>query len=404
MNSPVILMKWLIQDRSQRKLSSCQGFTLIELLVVVAISALVISGLLWFVVQLTSNEKKEAAITATEQEMQAALDYMISDLREAVYIYDGQCNPLNSASCPSYNSYVPSSLQQGTTGIIPVLAFWKTVEVDDLTNTKYKAMCNGTSGTGDPADSLTNPTTVNSNATAKQRLRYQDCQNIFRQRHTYNLIIYAQETNSSTSWSGLSRIKRYELDKYSPNTLDSSGASNNTTMARTQGYVNPAEIGNSLFANWPLVQAGTTIYNCQSSTTSGLILAGYQNSNCGAYDDGTNVESLIEPGVPSASGNVQVLVDFVDSPTASGYTASCSDTTNYSLIPRNATTSATLSNSFYACIRNQSLTQGEVQDVILNLRGNARNRNAAFGNVDQRTTTLQTQLTLRSVLDKNPAN
>jgi prepilin-type N-terminal cleavage/methylation domain-containing protein len=87
------------------------GFTLTELLVVVIISSIIVSALLGLVVQLTGTEQRESVRTETQREMQMALNYIASDLRQAVYIYEGEAHPQNAASDPSYIAYLPADLQ-----------------------------------------------------------------------------------------------------------------------------------------------------------------------------------------------------------------------------------------------------------------------------------------------------
>ncbi|TAN85658.1 MAG: prepilin-type N-terminal cleavage/methylation domain-containing protein, partial [Phormidium sp. SL48-SHIP] len=67
------------------------GFTLTEILVSMIIAGLVMSGLLGLMVELLTSDARETARTETQREMQMALDYISSDIRESVYVYDGNC-------------------------------------------------------------------------------------------------------------------------------------------------------------------------------------------------------------------------------------------------------------------------------------------------------------------------
>ncbi|NEO82469.1 hormogonium polysaccharide secretion pseudopilin HpsC [Moorena sp. SIO4G3] len=95
------------------------GFTLIELLVAMIVAVLIIAPLLRFMITVLDTDRKEQAKTTSEQEIQAAIDYIARDLEQAVYIYDDSgihneipplagtngCNPKNNCK--------------------PVLVFWK---------------------------------------------------------------------------------------------------------------------------------------------------------------------------------------------------------------------------------------------------------------------------------------
>ncbi|NJO66710.1 MAG: type II secretion system protein, partial [Leptolyngbyaceae cyanobacterium RM1_405_57] len=100
----------LFQSRQKRKSS---GFTLIELLVVIVIAGGIISGLMYLVVELLGVDQRESSRTETQREMQLAMDYIASELREAVYVYDGRCfagistaNP--PTNCPALINYLPA--------------------------------------------------------------------------------------------------------------------------------------------------------------------------------------------------------------------------------------------------------------------------------------------------------
>lgn len=89
------------------------GFTLIEVLVAMVIAVLVITPLLGFMINILETDKKEQAKAASEQEIQAAMDYIARDLEQAIYIYDARG--------------VNRIIQQLPTpaNSLPVLVFWK---------------------------------------------------------------------------------------------------------------------------------------------------------------------------------------------------------------------------------------------------------------------------------------
>jgi len=109
-------LRWLIRAQLNRvKLprSKSSGFTLIELLVAMIISAIVLSALLSFMVDILQTDRREQAKSTSGQELQAALDYITRDLQQAVYIYDATGVGL-----------IRNELPTGTDKM-PVLVFWK---------------------------------------------------------------------------------------------------------------------------------------------------------------------------------------------------------------------------------------------------------------------------------------
>lgn len=90
------------------------GFTLIELLVGIILAFLVIIPLLGFMVNLLQTDRQEQAKANSEQELQAAADYIARDVEQAVYIYDGY-------GLSKINNKLPQLGANST----PVLVFWK---------------------------------------------------------------------------------------------------------------------------------------------------------------------------------------------------------------------------------------------------------------------------------------
>ncbi|MEH2079313.1 MAG: hormogonium polysaccharide secretion pseudopilin HpsC [Nostoc sp.] len=114
------------------------GFTLIELLVAMVMAVLIITPLMAFMINILDGDRKEQAKATSEQEIQAALDYIARDLEQAVYIYDAdgvtqntntttisssgikdQIPPVKSASSCSPTSGSNPSV------CTPILVFWK---------------------------------------------------------------------------------------------------------------------------------------------------------------------------------------------------------------------------------------------------------------------------------------
>lgn len=185
-----------------------QGFTLTELLVSIIISAIIISGLLYLVVELLGADARESARNETQREMQLAMNYITTDLREAVYVYDDVADIADG---------LPDFADEGMT---PVLAFWKPVYFDDADLT------------GIDCDSL---------PAAEQPA----CDTLLVRRSAYSLIVYLQEANPDAPWSGQSVIRRYELARYDGDVAE---------LDQTAGYVDPT--GTVSFQSWPFDSTG----------------------------------------------------------------------------------------------------------------------------------------------------
>ena len=197
--------------RLHRKLSmpkplQLSGFTLLELLVAMVVSSIVVSGLLYLVVELLKTDRREMVLNQTQQDMQRALDYIGDDIREAVYIY----------STPSTIAGQLSDIVPATDGV-PILAFWRPEPVD---TSALPASCTSFGAS---------TTTI-----------FRQCEVLKIRQSAYSLVVYLQKPkDSNANWKGKSRIVRYKLDKYS----------NLATLASTPGYRDPAGEGVN-FSAW----------------------------------------------------------------------------------------------------------------------------------------------------------
>ncbi|MEH1915234.1 hormogonium polysaccharide secretion pseudopilin HpsC [Nostoc sp.] len=134
------LLKFILSTQLKRSgiNKTISGFTLIELLVAMVMAVLIITPLMAFMINILDGDRKEQAKATSEQEIQAALDYIARDLDQAVYIYDAdgvtrdtntttitssgiqdQIPPVKSApNCSPTTSSSPSVCT-------PILVFWK---------------------------------------------------------------------------------------------------------------------------------------------------------------------------------------------------------------------------------------------------------------------------------------
>lgn len=316
---------WLFRYWLQRYRQECAGFTLIELLISLIMVGIIMSGLLYLVVEMMKIQRREAVLDQTQRDIQRALDFMVEDMREAVHVY-------------SSPTTVVSQLDDWRTGTvgdeIPVLAFWR-------------------------PDPIELPATPCSGANSTE------CEVLKVRRSAYTLVVYyLQPNDGNTTWPGKARIIRYELPKYK----------NVTTLQSTPGYVDPTSR-----------KADGTLVGFETWTAA----------------------------TANTEGTKSVLVDYVDSPTATVNSAalpSCTSygatTTSYLRIP----TAASTSNSFFACVRNSSPEEGQEgvasnQDAFIFLRGNATSSETEFVSALSKASelpTLQAGVLIRGVLEKVP--
>ena len=214
-------LAWLLRAR----LTLRSGFTLIELLIAVVVGGIIVSTMLYLVVELLQINRREEVLTQTQQDMRRALDYIARDAGEAVYIY-----PTPFAGIDTNNDTIADTTlieQLGTSlpdDAEPVLAFWR-LDPLDPSNPKTQELFNKACSTF-PTDA-----------------ERSECNTLKARQGYYTLVIYAQQENGddNTLWGGQARIIRYELPKYS--------SANLPTLVDNSGYAEPTGENNS-FANW----------------------------------------------------------------------------------------------------------------------------------------------------------
>jgi prepilin-type N-terminal cleavage/methylation domain-containing protein len=320
---------WATAQKQRRE--SERGFTLIELLIVTLIGAGIVTGLTYIVVELMTADQRETSRTTSQQEMQLALDYMASDMREAVFVYTGDCLDGNdSGDCPERTNagsllpYLPASLSSN--GSVPIVAFWRH---EPLPRAMREACSEAYAQANLDADG--NP--------------YIPCITA----NSYALVVYSlqRDTNNADVWDGRARITRYMLTQFPSN-----GA-----PTENPGYVNPGRYSNN-FGSWPW----------GISPTTGQIV---------------DLQAELAGGRPT--GTPMVLVDFVDDGVGAqlagmpandqvGGNSLC-PSDDYSISPPRAIYDAVfagLPRSFYACVREGGI--GQNQETLLVLRGNADGR------------------------------
>ncbi|MEP6514650.1 hormogonium polysaccharide secretion pseudopilin HpsC [Microcoleus vaginatus] len=113
------LLRLLLKTQHQRNRSGPdqteKGMTLVELLVGAIMAFLIITPMLGFVVDMLNTDRREQVKSNTEQDLQAAVDFIAQDLSQAIYIYDGK-------GINAIRSQLPNN---GDTNKVPILVFWK---------------------------------------------------------------------------------------------------------------------------------------------------------------------------------------------------------------------------------------------------------------------------------------
>lgn len=123
------LLRLLLKSQHQRNRSGLaqtdKGMTLVELLVGSIMAFLIITPMLGFVVDMLNTDRREQVKSNTEQDLQAAADFISQDLSQAIYIYDNNLATTSTPTTtptgiPAIRSQLPSPAN-GT----PILVFWK---------------------------------------------------------------------------------------------------------------------------------------------------------------------------------------------------------------------------------------------------------------------------------------
>ncbi|MEG4818070.1 hormogonium polysaccharide secretion pseudopilin HpsC [Microcoleus sp. K5-D4] len=189
------LLRLLLKCQHRRNRSgptqTDKGMTLVELLVGAIMAFLIITPMLGFVVDMLNTDRREQVKSNTEQDVQAALDFIAQDLSQAIYIYDNRA--INGPPGPN-EQLVGPQLPPNANGT-PILVFWKRKQINDAVSVD------------------TNPNT---------RVLPNNCtQNTCNDTYTRSLVAYYQvrENNPNSIWCQPAggpcptRIERYEISE-----------------------------------------------------------------------------------------------------------------------------------------------------------------------------------------------
>ena len=123
------LLRLLLKSQHQRnrvqQSQTEKGVTLIELLIGTVMAFLIITPMLSFVVDMLNTDRREQIKTNTEQDIQAAVDFIAQDLSQAIYIYDNNTVTNGTPNTtptgiPAIRSFIPAQPNE-----TPILVFWK---------------------------------------------------------------------------------------------------------------------------------------------------------------------------------------------------------------------------------------------------------------------------------------
>lgn len=311
------------------------GFTLLELLVSMIISSLVVSGLLYLVVEIMGTNQRDASRSDTQRDLQMAMDYIARDVREATYVYgvtqatkaDGTLDIKESclyaysdalvrgqsSKCTGLLSFLPSFLTSTTN--TPVLAFWKP---ESLPSKMQGACQKNAEFVGKSSNELGYNAFLNAIPCVSQRM--------------YTLVVYSLNTEqpapaSGFKWRGKARITRYQLPNFLEDAVTGAVISTNVV---NKGWAAPIAKDKRPLT-WPV----------GDKTDSANVVT-------------TNVN--VQNGIPATSTLNTVLTDFVDYKTDAASTTYQEGYCPSGFDSPNGFSGARFNSAFYVCVRSGSLS------------------------------------------------
>jgi type II secretory pathway pseudopilin PulG len=188
-----LLLKSQHQPNRSEPAQTDKGMTLVELLVGSIMAFLIITPMLAFVVDMLNTDRREQVKSNTEQDLQAAVDFIAQDLSQAIYIYDNidiNGGTRGTVTVTAIKSQLPGANDPNQT---PILVFWKRKQIK-------------------------NAVPINSAASSPQtpsecRANVSGCNDTY----VLSLVAYYQFTDNNATWCQPSgslcptRIARYEI-------------------------------------------------------------------------------------------------------------------------------------------------------------------------------------------------
>ena len=319
------LLRLLLKTQHQRNRSGQaqteKGMTLVELLVGAIMAFLIITPMLSFVVDMLNTDRREQVKSNTEQDIQAAVDFIAQDLSQAIYIYDN--NPATTTTGTTTPTGIPALLAGNfipppNATQTPILVFWK-------------------------RQLLNNSLPLAAGAQPNSCTQTQTGANTCNDTYVLALVAYYQvrEANSNSIWcqpSGApcpTRIVRYQIQ-------DGLRDPSLTNLDPSKNYftgVSPSQQRSPAFFAGALNQAGFDISNPTQNVTTGAANFGNPEVLVNYIDHSPPTGTPIDPAeCQKALGNPTTQTGTTTTPIAEA-TLKLTDI---------ASTPNT--NSFYACV------------------------------------------------------
>ncbi|MEQ9626119.1 hormogonium polysaccharide secretion pseudopilin HpsC [Coleofasciculus chthonoplastes] len=306
-----------IQPKQVRKHQPIGGFTLIELLVAIIMAALIITPLLGFAINILQTDRREQAKANTEQDIQAALDYIARDLEQAVYVYDRY-------GLDQIQDQLPD-----VSGKEPVLVFWKREKVPDAIFFDETRLC-----------------------AVSETDRERNCNDAF----PYSLVAYYLVQDNSKTWSDAARIERFQI---TDGIRDPKQPTQGTYPNIEPRYITDPNTNDSIDST---PDPGFNIFDLNSSETDNTVTPLEAKMN--AWERSGNYDFNQTPLV--------ALVDYIDQSTQNTPTpVDCRQTLGFGSTEDTDRTSTRMLtkhsslNSLYACVNSST------NEAYIYIRGNA---------------------------------
>jgi len=281
------------------------GFTLLELLIALIMASIIVSTLLTFLVGVLDTDRKEQAKSESQEEIQAALNYIANDLQEAIYIYDADGLYLPSALTAPPAPAPP--LQQRVIDQIPtasdrtpVLMFWKRTHYLAKDDIKTSSGVIKSVGCLDYPD---NAATCKEGGVITGTPKGPD-------KYVFSLVVYYLMKGGTGTWSNTSRIGRWEIkDGIRWSCVDQSNA------AQTDGSKCPVTDKGLRTITPNDVPTSGTFYNVDPNIYVVLpdqLFLRFDVSGTGTLSDRMNRWRLGGSPLSLANTTPTVLVDYID--------------------------------------------------------------------------------------------